>query len=324
MDTVTPYYVTPYAAALQWAGQNLSDAAFKTFIMEFSHVDRYGFCWAGFRRLAELGQHDLTCIYYEMQEIIAHGLVRLVEDAKRDIYGRWTPALYQVNPYFFHLQPEDFEVALERWNSVEQTIEQKVPVYGLYSKVSIEAAEAAPTGNAKQNPQQATPENSSSSRAFPESEMPNAGDIAAWQRGHTQQREAQQNSSAKRKPTESNVPPPPREKYPDITPVPVPLSMAHEEELAQQLVLFGGGIRLSRGLITMYGYNAVATAMNDEFVKNAIKPFGAIRSVLQKQQRVEPLEVSTNEQLASYEQTQAEVAEQWKRDNAPYESEIEI
>lgn len=291
MDAVTAYYVTPFAAALQWAGQNLSDAAFKTFIMEFSHVDKHGCCFAGFRRLAELGQHDLTCIYYEMQEIMARGLVRLIEEAKRDQFGRWTPALYQVNPYFLYLKPDDFDVALAIWNSVEQTIEQKVPVSGLYSKVSIEAAEASPTGNAKQNPQQATPQNSSSSRTFPESEMRNAGEIAAWQRVHqqreaqTEQREAQQ--------TKTDVPPPPREKYPDITPVPRPLSMTHEEEFALKVASeIDMAIRLVRGLIVMYGYKPVVSAYSDPFVRKAIKPSGALRSVLQKQQRVEPDETN--------------------------------
>lgn len=316
------YYVTPYAAALQWAGQALSDAAFKTFMMEFSHVDKYGCCFAGFRRLAELGQHDLTCIYYEMQEIIAHGLVKLIEDAKRDRFGRWTPALYQINPYFLYLKPDDFDVALSMWDSVEQTIEQKVPVSGLYSKVSIEAAEAAPTESTNNKRHQETPENSSSSRTFPESEMQNAGEVAKWQRGKQSEAKSKQREA---QPTRTDVPPPPREKYPDITPVPRALSMTHEEELA---IRIAGGIdmalRLVRGLIAMYGYNAVATAYNDPFVNEANKPAGALRSILQKQQRIDSMEVSTDEQLASYEQTHAERAEQWQRDNTFVQSEIEI
>lgn len=319
-------YLTPYKEALQWAGQNLSDAAFKTFLMEFSHVDSYGYCFAGFRRLGELGRHDLTCIYYEMQEIMARGLVRQAEEAKRDQYGRWTPALYQVNPYFLYLRPECFDEALARWNSIEQTIEQKVPVFGLNSMVSIESTESAPSGNANKQHHQATPANSSSSKLSPESEMQNAGAIAQWQR--LQQREAQQrkteDSSAKRTTTKSDVPPP-SGKYPDITPVPRPLSMSHEEELAEEVAFkVDMPIRLARGLITMYGYNAVTTAFQDSFVATANKPAGALRSLLQKQQRIEPREVSTDEQLQSYQQTQAELTERWKQANTPYESEIEI
>lgn len=314
-------YITPFKAALQWAGQNLSDAAFKTFLMEFSHVNDYGNCFAGFRRLGELGRHDLTCIYYEMQEIMAHGLVRLVEGAKRDKYGRWTPALYQVNPYFLYLRPDCFDEALVRWNSIEQTIEQKVPVFDLTSIVSIESAESAPTNNTNKQHHQTTPENSSSSREIPSNaEMQNAGEVAKWQR--LQQRNAQ-DSSATRQTTKADVPPPPREKYPEITPVPRALSMTHEEELA--LKIAGGvnmAIRLTRGLITMYGYNAVATAYSDPFVTDAIKPGGALRAVLQKQQRVEPLEVSTTEQLESYEQTQADLMTRWH--SSRQESEIEI
>jgi hypothetical protein len=314
-------YLTPFKEALQWAGQNLSDAAFKTFLMEFSHVDSYGYCFAGFRRLGELGRHDLTCIYYEMQEIMACGLVRLVEESKRDRYGRWTPALYQVNPYFLYLRPDCFDEALERWNAIEQTVEQKVPVFGLTSIVSIESTESAPTKNTNKQHHQATPENSSSSSKNPlNPEMPNAGEIAKWQR--LQQQSEATDSRAKRPTQKTGVPPPPPEKYPAITPVPRALSLDHEEELALKIASgIDMAIRLVRGLITMYGYNAVATAYNDPFVATADKPGGALRSVLQKQQKVEPLEVSTDEQLQSYEQTQADLMKRW---HAEQESEIRI
>jgi len=176
------HFLTPLKQGLQWAGKNLSDAAFKTFLMEFSHVDAYGFCWAGFRLLGELGSHDLTCIHYEMQEIMAHDLVRLVEEPKRDGYGRWTAAVYQVNPYFFHMRPDCFEEALSRWNAIEQTIEQKVPVFGLSSIVSIEAeSESESISRVNKQNQEEESKSSSSSRTSPESEMPNAGEIAAWQ-----------------------------------------------------------------------------------------------------------------------------------------------
>lgn len=319
-------YLTPYAAAIRWLGQNLSDDAFKTFFMEFAHIDKYGTCWAGYSRLEDLTRHNRTCIFYEMQEIMAHDLVRVLEEPKQDKYGRWQPRLYQINPYLLYLSDENFAEALTRWNSVEQTIEQKVPVFGLNSIDSYEAAEseASPTSNAKQHLQQATPSSSSSSsssRTSPESEMQNAGGVAKWQRqkqsAAKQQREAPQ--------TKTDVPPPPREKYPDITPVPRPLSMSHEEELAIKVASgIDMAIRLVRGLITMYGFNAVSTAYNDPFVGEASKPAGALRSVLQKQQRVEQTEVSTKEQLDSFEQTHAALAERWQRENAPYQSEIEI
>lgn len=285
---MSDFYVTPYRDALQWAGQNLPDETFKTFIMLMSHANDLGVCFPGYRRLVELTLHDVQRVGDEMQQLLRLDVVRQVEPATQDRYGRWTPALYQINPKLLRLREKSMDEAMALWNSV-LILEQKVPVQTLTSIVSIESEQ-----NQNQNQQNQTESlNSSSSKPeiHPEKEVPNAGQIAAWQfQREAPQREAQ-SDRASRPTQKTDVPAatPPAAvapgKYRQVDPVRKQLRFAHEEDLAQlvyQKTLMTRA--LARGLIVTYGYQSVAAALESEFVRFAEKPAGALRHVLEKQQ----------------------------------------
>lgn len=301
-------YLTPKKTPLQWAASRLSDAAFKTFMVEFSHVNDIGTCYPGYQTLSDITHHEKTCVWLEMQEIFALDLVRQIEAPQRDKYGRWSAALYQVNPNFMYIRPDKLAEATALWNSVEQTIEQKVPVQSLPSKVPLESAAESTALNSFSESAESnsfSKQQQQQSKVPFEGEMQNAGYDAKWlsQRAapHQEPEKPKPPQQREAQPTKTSVPPPPAGKYPDITPVPRALSMGHEEELALNIgALVQMPIRLARGLITMYGYNVVATAYADPFVAMAHNPAGALRSLLQRQQRVEPLEVATDERIDSF------------------------
>lgn len=299
-------YLTPKKTPLQWAAANLSDSAFKTFVVLFSHVDHRGVCFPGFRRLSEMARHELDCVWLEMQEIMGFDLVREIQSAKRDEFGRWTPALYQVNPDFLYLLPKNLPEALGLWDSVEQTIEQKVPVGFLPSKVPLESAESSPTGNAKESAESGNAIKQQQQTDFSSNREEggmSAGQIAAWQ----SQREAQQ-----RKPEQDNAPEPQREapnsavrstktppvpasplKYEPLTPLIQPLP-GDDETLAERIRdEMKAPLKVARALVYKFGYVGVLNAMSAEFVANAKKPFGAMRHLLEQQQ-LEP-----NEQIST-------------------------
>jgi len=125
------FYITPYRESLQRAGQLLSDAAFKTYMMLMSHVGDIATGYPGYTRLAELTRHSQTDVECEMLEIMRLGLVRRVKDSGRNQYGQWEAAVYQINPKFYKVMDEHLDASMAIWNAsentIEQTIEQKVP-----------------------------------------------------------------------------------------------------------------------------------------------------------------------------------------------------
>lgn len=298
-------YLTPKKTPLQWAVTNLSDSAFKTFMALFSHANDIGTCFPGYRLLAEMGRHELACVWEEMQEIMALDLTREIQPARRDGYGRWTPALYQINPNFMFLRADKFDEAMALWQSIEQTIEQKVPVGISPSKVSIESAESAIANSFSESApansyskQQQQPDFSSKV----EQGSMNAGQIAAWQSQRAApraepenttpqvQREAQ--DSAVRRTKTPPVPASPL-KYEPLKPIPVALP-DEDEALAQRIRDdMKAPIKVARALVYKFGYVGVLNAMSAEFIANAKKPFGALRHVLEQQQ-VEPDEQLSN------------------------------
>jgi len=285
---MSEFYVTPYREALQWAGQNLPDETFKTYMMLMSHANELGVCFPGFRRLGELTLHELARINDEMKEIMRLDLARQVEPAQQDRYGRWKPALYQINPQALRIAEKNIEAATTLWNSIEQTIEQKVPVQTLNSKVSIEL-ELNQNQQNQQNQTESSNNNNNKPEIHPEKEVPNAGQIAAWQFQREAPQRAAQSGSALRQPTKTDVPPPPPVgapgKYREIVPVRRQLRLAHEEELAQLVYKSTLMTRaIARGLIVTYGYQSVAAGLESEFVRFADKPAGALRHLLEKQQ----------------------------------------
>jgi len=293
-------YLTPFKQPLVWTAANLSDGAFKAFMVLFSHVDDRGVCFPGFRRLSEMARHELRCIWEEMQEIMAFDLVREIQPARRDEFGRWTPALYQVNPDFLYLRPDCLKVANDLWNSVEQTIEQKVPVESLPSKVPLESAESSPTGNAKESAesgnaikQQQQPDFSSK---VPQGSM-SAGQIAAWQ---SQRAAPRQEPEIQREAPDSAVrrtktPPVPASppKYEPLTPIGDALPGDDETLAARIRDEMKAPIKVARALVYKFGYVGVLNAMSAEFVATAKKPFGALRHILEQQQLEPDEQLST-------------------------------
>lgn len=284
---MSDFYTTPYRVSLQWAGQHLSDPAFKTYMMLMSHANDLGVCFPGFRRLGELTLHELARVNDEMREIMRLDLARQVEPAQQDRYGRWTPALYQINPQALRIAEKHIDAALVLWTSIEQTIEQKVPVQKLASKVTQESeseseSESAESTRVNKQQQQQT-------ASAPEGEIQfNAGQLAAWQF----QRAAPSGSALRPTEQKTDVPPatPPAAagapvKYREIVAVREQLPFAHEEDLAQIVSQKTHmTVRLARGLIATYAYQPVAAALESEFVRFADKPAGALRHLLEKQQ----------------------------------------
>lgn len=267
-------YLTPKKTPLQWAASRLSDGAFKAFITLFSHVNDIGTCYPGFKLLAEMTRHELPCIWIEMQEVMALDLVRQLKAPQRDEFGRWSTAVYQVNPDFIYIRPDKLAEATGKWNSVEQTIEQKVPANFLPSKVSIEStAESALAINSRES----TPENQQQQSAFSSN-----AEEGSKSNTNAKTQSAANNSAVRRTKTPPVPASPP--KYAPLTPIPVALT-GDDETLA--LCIRDRAkvpIKLSRSLIVKFGYARVHTALNSDFVRDAFKPGGALRSMLEQQQ----------------------------------------